>query len=367
MTIPAFKYNFPETEIDWIASEIRRLLEGGSFLTLGEHCERLEAEFAQLVGVSGAAVTSSGTSALETILRHLDVKGREVIVPTNTFAATVFAVVAAGGTPVFVDCGDDLCLDVEGLRGTLGPRTGAVIVVHIGGVLQADLLDVVEVCREAGVPLVEDAAHAHGSELQGRGAGSFGTAGAFSLFSTKLVTSGEGGIVVSSDHDLLATVRLLRDQAKVNNLNRHEQFGSNWRLSEFQAIVARSQLRLLPTAIKDRAQVGAWYAELLHGEERLQSLPLSSDLDPNFYKVTYVPEGMRSDEVGRQMGDRGVRMAGTVYDTPCHEQPVFERYRRGPLPAAERLCASHICLPVYVDMTRQEVECVVTQLMEVVK
>src|SRR3989442_11543109 len=131
--IPAFKYYFPPEMVDSIVSDIRRLLESGDYLTLGRYTEQFEKEYAAYVGTKHAIAMASGTSSLEAILRAINAKGREVIVPTNTFAATAYAVIHAGGIPVFADIQRDLSLDPEDARKRLTTRTGAIIAVHIGG------------------------------------------------------------------------------------------------------------------------------------------------------------------------------------------------------------------------------------------
>src|SRR5712692_377465 len=132
-SIPPQRYDFSRQDIDWIVERTRELLETRAFLTLGRYGEEFERAFAARVGVPHAVAVNSGTAALEIILRALGVSGKEVIVPTNTFAATAFAVLHAGGTPVFADCGDDLAVDPEDVERRVTAKTKAVITVHIGG------------------------------------------------------------------------------------------------------------------------------------------------------------------------------------------------------------------------------------------
>jgi dTDP-4-amino-4,6-dideoxygalactose transaminase len=164
------------------------MLEARAFLTLGRHGEEFESRFATQIGVRHAVAVSSGTAALEIILRALKVEGREVIVPTNTFAASVFAVIRAGASVVFADSGEDLSVDPVDVARLVTRNTAAVMSVHIGGVISPAITQLKDICERREVPLVEDAAHAHGTSLHGKQAGAFGAAAGYSFFSTKVMT-----------------------------------------------------------------------------------------------------------------------------------------------------------------------------------
>lgn len=361
-SIPPFRYYFPDAEIDWLTSRFAEVLRNREFLTLGRYVEEFEAAFASYTGTRHAVAVSSGTAALEVILRHLGVEGREVIVPTNTFAATPFAVLHAGGRPVFTDCLDDLTVDPEDVERRIGPDTAAIMTVHIGGRISSATRDLELLARDRSLPLVEDAAHAHGSRLGGRHAGTFGCAAAFSFFTTKLMTTGEGGMIVTDDDHLRDRARLLRDQAKDSGRNLHRQVGNNWRMSEFQALLGLSQLRTLDTTLARRKEIVDHYQQLLAGEERLRPIPDPEDLLHNSYKYVLFVERGEPRVIERRLKELGVRLGGAVYERPCHLQPVFSDFSDGPLPRAERLCPSHICPPIYHEMDEAGVDYVVESL-----
>ena len=213
--IPPTKVFFPKEDIVAIQEGVAQILESGR-LTLGEYTKAFEEDFARLVGTEHAIAVNSGTSAVEMVLRGLRIgAGDSVIVPTNTFFATAAAVIHAGATPIFVDCDETLSLDVDGVRAALRPDTKAVIVVHIGGFITPRMHELVELCRERGVLLIEDAAHAQGSSFAGRPAGAFGHAATFSFYPTKVMTSGEGGMIVTNDTELAERCRTFRDAPAV--------------------------------------------------------------------------------------------------------------------------------------------------------
>src|SRR5207249_2099372 len=230
MKVPPAAVYFPDEDRQWILSRIDDCLSSGA-LTLGANGKELERSFASLCGVRHAIAVNSGTSALEIILRAVGVEGRDVVVPSNTFFATGAAVIHAGGRIRFADCErESFALHPESLRSVLSPRTVAVILVHVGGVITPRIAEIQAICAHAGVPLIEDAAHAHGSTLDGKPAGSFGLAAAFSFYPTKVITSGEGGAIVTDDERLNQEALIHRDQGKEGfTSNYHVRMGYNWR------------------------------------------------------------------------------------------------------------------------------------------
>ncbi len=367
MHVRAQAYTFSEADVEEIVEDLRTLLSRGAFLTLGDHVKSFEQAFAAHHQAKFAVAVSSGTAAIEIILRAIGVAGADVIVPTNSFAATAFAVIAAGARPIFADALPDLTVDPVDVARALTNRTRAVIAIHIGGLISPATVELTRLCAERKVALIEDAAHAHGASLDGRYAGAFGVAAAFSFFSTKVMTSGEGGMIVTHDPEIRDTAVLLRDQAKVDGQNYHEQIGSNWRLTELQAIVGRVQLKRLADFIRRRRELAALYDRELEGIRALRPLKVPHRAQHNFYKYVCFLEERTPADVARALKTRGVALGGNVYDLPLHEQPVFASFRSRPLPVAERLCRSHIALPLYPTMTDSEALFVASQVREVLE
>jgi len=363
--VPPFKYYFPPDSIERIIISIRELLESGSFLTQAEYTRRFEEEFARFVGTKHAVSVSNGTAALEIVLRAIGIKGHEVIVPTNTFAATAYAVIEAGGRPVFADIKRDLNFSVRDIRRRLSRKTKAIIPVHIGGLISPDMYELLELAEERNLYVVEDAAHAHGSELDGRKAGSFGVANAFSFFSTKVMTTGEGGMITTDDDEIAEKARIMRNQGKVRG-NLIGMMGYNWRMTEFQAIIGLEQLRLLPEIIKGRRKVARLYDELLEDIKVIEVLKEPENVKSNYYKyIVFLPKGRDPEVLRAYLKEKyGVSLAGYVYEVPLHEQPVFKDYVDDPgsYPVADDLCHRHIALPIYPQMTDEEVRYVVDSL-----
>lgn len=357
INIPPVKAYFPDEDRKWIAAQIEEMLATGQ-LTLGKWGRAFEEEFAKRTGAQYAVAVNSGTSSIEIPLRVLDVAGKDVLVPTNTFFATAAAVVHAGGRPVFVDMDpEDFALSLQDMERRLTPKTVGVILVHIAGLISQRTPDIAEWCRKKGLWLFEDAAHAHGCTLSGRQAGTFGIAGSFSFYPTKVMTSGEGGMIVTNDRRIYEEAQLYRDQGKTSFLtNTHGKLGYNWRLSEPHAVIGLAQLRRLKEILEKRQAIASFYNEALADSPSGKILKIPQSGTSNYYKYIYIPHTMKERSAfKKQFKEKyGVSLTGEVYETPLHAQPIFKEYADGAYPAADDLCARHICLPIFPSMTMDE-------------
>lgn len=362
MQVPAARVVFTPAERDEIAGLVGEALATGA-LTLGPLTRRFEADFADRHRAPHAVAVASGTAALEIILRGLDVAGAEVVVPSNTFYATAGAVLHAGARPVFADvAADTLALSAATVEAALTPATKVVVLVHIAGLITPEVDAIRALCDTRGVALVEDAAHAHGSSFDGRPAGSFGAAGAFSFYPTKVMTSGEGGMIVTGDAHLADEARVYRDQGKAGFVNNdHVRQGYAWRMSELHAAVGVVHLRRLDDFIAARRSVARRYDAALGGLDGLTVVAEPPGCVSNYYKyVVLLPEGMDRAQLKKQLKEEtGVSLSGEVYTTPLHQQPVFAPFADQSLPGAEDVCARQVCLPVHSDMTDAEVDHVI--------
>ncbi|MGI9006936.1 MAG: DegT/DnrJ/EryC1/StrS family aminotransferase [Streptosporangiaceae bacterium] len=378
MGVQAARVVFPESDRAEIATAITEILAAGA-LTLGRHTQRFEDTFSAAHagppdgGPSGpphAVAVSSGTAALEILLRIASVGGRDVLIPANTFYATAAAAISAGARPVFADIDPaTFALSPQALEAALTPDTVAVVLVHIAGLIspQADILR--RICDDRGIVLIEDAAHAHGSTFQGRYAGAFGAAAAFSFYPTKVVTSGEGGMIVTRDPAIADEARIYRDQGKRSfGANHHVRHGYAWRMSELSAAAGTVHLRRMRQFIERRREVAARYDAGLAQHGFLQPLAEPPGSASNFYKyIAFLPPGVDRNWFKERMASRhDIRLAGEVYDLPLHRQPVLASYAPGlRLAAAEDACQRHVCLPVHSDMRDDEVDQVLDAVVKV--
>ena len=283
--VPAARVVFSALDRTTILAMIDDSLRSGE-LTLGSRTAEFEDLFACRHQVAHAIAVSSGTAALEIIFRVLAVQGREVVVPTNTFFGTAAAVLHAGGIPRFADVSPvTLALSPDTLEAALTPATAAVVLVHIGGLVTPDVDAIRAICDQREVPLIEDAAHAHGASFDGRAVGTFGRAAAFSFYPTKVLTSGEGGMITTQDDYLREEAIVYRDQGKAGFLGgEHIRMGYAWRMSELHAAVGLVHLARLDGAIAVRRRVAAHYSEALLDMEGCRPLPVPAACGPNYYK-----------------------------------------------------------------------------------
>jgi len=373
MKIPPAKPWFPKDDLPKIFADIQSVMESG-MLTLYKKTQEFEAEYAKYCNSEFAIAVNSGTSALEIPLRILRIKtGDEVIVPTNTFIATPNSVIFATGKPIFADIErDTLCLDPEDLKERITTKTKGVMVVHIGGLITPKLKAIQEICEDHSLFLIEDAAHAHGSELQGQKAGTFGVMAGFSFYPTKVMTSAEGGIITTNSEEYTNLAKTLRDQGKSGFLSGEiVELGYNWRMSEIHAVIAIYQLKRLEEFINNRIKIAQIYDKELSKVQEITPLEIPKKCRTNYYKyIAFIDKPFKYAELKRKLKEEfTVSLAGGVYDLPCHLQPLYKElydYSEGLFPVAEEILPKHICLPIYADMTEEQAKYVVDSLAKVI-
>ena len=364
--VPPIRIDFTAADRRWITERIDEVLCNGQ-LTLGKYGEQFEAEFARLAGAKHAIAVNSGTSSLETILRVLEVAGRDVLVPADTFMASATAVIAAGGNPILMDCDPrTMSTTPDEILRKLTPTTAGIMIVHIAGIVTDAMPAIVKLAQERGLWVVEDAAHAHASRLNGQHAGTFGIAGSFSFYPTKVMTSAEGGMIVTDDDALATEARIYRDQGKASfHQNLHVRLGSNWRMSEPHAIIGLRHFSHLEQMVADRRQWAALYdAALAARDYGVTPIAPPANCYANYYKYPV----MLADGVDRTAlkawlrENHGVICAGEVYEKALHQHPALAHLAAPGLEQAEHLCARHICLPMFASMTAVEVQRVLDAL-----
>ena len=239
---------FPKNDIDEILSETKKMLEGSKMLTMGEHVDKFENEFSKYCNVKYSVATNSCTVALELALLSLNLSSDdEVIVPVQTFIATGSCVLKAGSKIIFCDVDDDFLLDFESMKSLITDKTKVVIIVHFSGMISKNILEIKDYLNKRNIVLIEDAAHAHGASFNNMMAGSIGDIGCFSFYSTKIMTTCEGGMITTNNLEYYEKQSSIRNRG-VDVKCKNEVFtnlGSNYRFTEFQALLGRYQLKRL--------------------------------------------------------------------------------------------------------------------------
>ena len=319
---------------------------------LGPQCRELEAELARDTGTTHAVLTSSATAAIWMTLRALGVRpGDEVLVPSHTAFPTVEAVCFAGATPVFVDADDWYTMDPKDAAAKVTPRTVGLVPVHLYG-QPADLPALQDLAQRFGLWLVEDGAQAQGAAWDGRRVGSFGRAAAYSFYPSKnLPAMGDGGCVLSSDDELAARCRRLRDHGRLNK-DEHAEIGFNLRFNELQAAALRVLLRRLHAMNDHRRALAARYARGL--ADLPLALPAEREHARHVYHL-YVVATPRRAALAAHLKERGIQ-TGIHYPVPTHRQPAVAHLDPPSLPRTERLVEEILTLPMSAQHTEAEIE-----------
>lgn len=342
--IPAARPSVGSAELD----AVRRVLASG-MMAQGPEVQAFEEEFSAALGGGGHAVAvNSGTSALHLLMVALGLgPGDEVVVPSFTFAATANCVAFTGATPVFADI-DPLTftLDPESVRACIGPRTVGVIPVHLYG-HPADLTSLTGLCDGHGLWLVEDAAQAHLATWDGRAVGTWGTAGTFSFYPTKNMTSGEGGMIVTADDRVARTTRLLRNQGQERRYE-NEVVGLNNRMTDIHAAIGRVQLEALPERTATRQANAKFFDSNLRGV----SVPsVDSRATHVYHQYTIRVDATSRDDFADELARRGVA-TGVYYPTPVHRLPAYRLSLD--LPETELAAKEVLSLPIYPSLSESE-------------
>jgi perosamine synthetase len=342
---------------------VREAVDSGWLSSRGPFVEKFERAFAGFCGARHAVACASGTTALHLALAALDIgPGDEIVVPAFTMIGSVTPVRYLGATPVVADADPDTWnLAPSAVAAALTARTKAVVVTHVYG----HPADVDAITAAApGIPVVEDAAEAHGAECRGRRAGSLGVAAAFSFYANKILTCGEGGMVVTDDDSVAARCRSLRDHAFGGDEARyvHEEIGYSYRLSNLQAAVGLAQTERAAELVEGARRAGKRYREGLAGVPGLRSQVVAPWAEHAYWVFGLCVEeefGMSRDELRGQLAERGIETRDFFH--PIHLQPALKGLFSGVrCPVAERLAAGGLYLPSGPGRTDAEVDAVIS-------
>lgn len=345
-----------------LEAAITRVLDSCAFC-LGPEVAAFEDEFAQFLGVKHCVGLNSGTSALHIAMRLLGIgSGDEVITTPFTFVATSWAISYVGARPVYVDIQDKTFnIDPALVSRAITPRTKAVLAVHIYG-QPCDLDALNKICRKHNIALVEDAAQAHGAKFNGRYVGTFGEVGCFSFYPTKnLAACGEAGALVTNNDALAARARALRDHGSTKRYY-HDELGYNYRMEGIQAAVLRVKLKHLVEWNRARRRIAQRYGELL-ARTPLQ-LPQEMPGTESAWHL-YVVRHPKRDQLRQYLETHGIGCA-MHYPLPLHLQKAYAYlgYKSGDFPVAEKAARECLCLPMYPELTDDQIERVAQRIIE---
>lgn len=332
--------------------------------TLGDSVTKFEEAFARMCGTKHAVAVNSGTAALQLALLSSGVKaGDRVLSSSLSFVASTNSFVAFGGVPGFVDVIDgEFNMDPSKLKKAIDLKTKAVIPVDLYGYpYRADELN--EVAKKAGLVVVEDAAQAHGARYKGRGTGSLGDIGCFSFYPSKnMHVAGDGGMITTNDEKVAELCKKYRNCGRKGQYE-HDVIGYTMRLNTANAAIGLEQLKHLPAWNEKRRAAAKQYDDLLKGVGDLKLPPQpTNDIEPVYH--LYTIRTKRRNELKAFLESKQVGV-GVHYDTPIHLQPIYKElfgFKEGMLPITEQICKEVLVLPMFVDITSEQIryvaECV---------
>jgi dTDP-4-amino-4,6-dideoxygalactose transaminase len=356
-------------EYDALRSEVLTALEEiceSSRFAQGPATADFEQKFAEYCEVDHCVSLNSGTSALHLALRCLNVgPGDEVVTVSMTFIATAWAISYVGAKPVFVDIHPlRRTMDPDKLEAAITPRTKAIIPVHLYG-MPAEMDRIMAIAERHGLPVIEDAAQAHGAKYRGKRVGQFGKIACFSFYPSKnLGAYGEGGALITNDAAMAQRARSLRDHAQSQKYL-HDEIGYNFRMDSFQAAVLSIKLKHLDDWNTARVERARYYTELLKNSS--YKLPaIFSDSECVWH--CYVIETPQRDRVRSALHDAGIETA-VHYPVPIHLQKAYAHlgHRAGDLPVTEALCEHCLSLPIYPELSKEKMSRVASVLLDLEK
>ena len=353
--------NMPKIGEEEVQAVVKVLRSGmlTSGLGAGPMVTGFEKNFAQFAGVKHAVAVNTGTAALHSAIVAVGIKqGDEVILPSFTFVATAEAVVLAGGKPVFTDIdAETYNLSPSAAEKSITKKTKAILPVDLYG-FSADMKTIREIAEKHELALVEDAAQAHGATYAGKPAGSFADAACWSLYASKNITAGEGGVITTNNDQIAETLRMIRthgEKAKYASLI----LGNNYRMSEIQAAIGNVQLEKLPSFLAKRRQNAQQLTKILEKNSRLILPCESKDRQHCWYLYTArLKDGTESErnKIVDELKKKGVG-AEVYYFNPVHQMPFYrENFGSAKLPETDKASKQVFSLPIHPGVTAEQVD-----------
>ena len=329
---------------------------------LGENVNKFEEELANYVGAKCGAALSAGTAAIHMALKALDVKEGDIVFCSSlTFSATANPIIYQNATPVFIDCDRETWnMDPEALKKAFEkyPKPKAVVIVHLYGT-PAKMDEIMAICNEHNVPLVEDAAESLGATYKGKQTGTFGKYGIFSFNGNKIITTSGGGMLVSDDEERIQKVRFWATQSRDKaRYYQHSEIGYNYRMSNIVAGIGRGQLKVLNDRLAKKKEIYETYKDAFKDIPEIEMKPVPVDTKPNYWLSTMLlKEGSKVTPLNVMEALDKENIESRPIWKPMHIQPVFEKFdfiKVEEKPISEDIFARGVCLPSDTKMTKEE-------------
>ena len=360
--IPIFKLEFDKKFQNKYNNLSNKIFNSKS-LSEGMFVSKFEKKFSKFVHSKYSIAVSNGTAALEIAFRTIDIYNKEVIVPTNTFFATIISIIKAGGIPVLCDNKQESPdINIKEIEKKISKKTKAICVVHVGGIISEDTINLLKICKKKKLLLIEDAAHAHGSFLNKKlYAGTIGDIGCFSFYPTKVMTTGEGGMITTNNKKFYNKMSSYKNFGRGLNPNSINFLGSNYKISEFTAILGILELERLKQRIDKRKEIVMRYLNNLKNNDNFNVI-IQKKGRSSYYKCI-IKTKIKSKKIQKHCKIHGIQLTGKVWDTPIHQQQIFKKYSKNQnFKNAEKFSEFHICPPNYPELTIDDIDYVCSVL-----
>ena len=323
-----------------------------------KYVKEFETKFSKLVGSQYSVACSNGTTAIELALKSIDIKGKKVVCPSNTFFATTVAIENAGGEVVLVDCEKEtFSISYNHLKKIISEQEiGAVVIVHIGGIISKDISKIVSLCKKNNIPLIEDAAHAQTSQTLSYTAGTIGDIACFSFFPTKVMTTGEGGMITTNNKEYYEKIKSLKNFGR-DNQNAGiivNPDGNNFKVHEFTGLMGSLECDRVISRVERRNILLNRYVENL-SDSNFKVIK-QNEGRCSYYKCI-VLSPYNTDELKQFCKEHNISLTGEVYKIPVHQQPLYsEKFDSSQLKNTNYIANKHICPPLYPELSETEVD-----------
>ena len=352
MKIPIFRLNFSKSFIKNYNFLSKKIFLSKS-ISDGDVTRKFEIMFARKNESKYALAVNSCTSALEIAFRAINVKNKEVIIPTNTFFGTAIPINRAGGRIVLCDNEKDSPeISFEDIKKKITKNTIAICIVHVGGIIYSRIRELVKLCKTKRIFLIEDSAHAHFSNIYGVSAGNFGDIGCFSFFPTKVMTTGEGGMIVTSNLNLYRKMNSIKNFGRSKNPLILNNDGSNFKISEFSSALGILELSRVDSRIRKRTILNNIYINKLKNNKNFEVLRQKSGKCSNYKCI--VKSKIPSNIIEKKLKKSGISLTGMVWQVPIHRQKLDYLRSNNNFKNCDHFSKFHFCLPNYPELSIKE-------------
>ena len=376
MKIPVYRLPFSDSDIEFVNDKIKTILRSGYLTDGGPHVSEFETQWSNLVDCKHSIAVNSCTTGLQAVLSSLDIEDSSVVIPNYTFYASPMSVINEGGRVIFADISKDtLSVTLESIKRCVREDTKAVMVVHVGGIVSDEILKIKRYCNSNDLFLLEDAACAFGSTYNGAYAGTFGDAGVFSLHHSKVLTTGEGGMICTNNMKLANKLMKIRAIGLDRSINNWEVFcqGSNYKMSEITAALGLLQIKKANQIVLERQNIANYYDSHISWKNGISKFKIPVNGKSSYYKyIIRVDAPWKKAKIkSRLQEDFDISLPPTVYDYNCNLQS-FSKHKaivnnNDAFSVSKYMSNHHVCLNMYNGLTREELAYIVDSLNRVIE